>query len=87
MKKSELRNIIKEEISKTLKEGSYVDRMDEPTKKVYYKYYKQRDIDNWGEKMKELKTDSEYLDLQPNMKRLLDSAFSAIYIQLSRMER
>jgi hypothetical protein len=87
MKKSELKQIIREEISKALNEGSYIDRMDDPTTKVYYKYLKELEFENWDEKHSELKNDPEYLALQPNMKRVLHSALSALYTQLARMER
>jgi hypothetical protein len=87
MKKSELQQIIREEISKALNEGSYTERMDDPTRKVYYKYSKELKLENWDEKHNELKNDPEYLALQPNMKRLLHSALSALYTQLARMER
>ena len=48
---------------------------------------KQLELENWDEKHNELKNDPEYLALQPNMKNLLRNAFSALYIQLARMER
>ena len=87
MKLSEFKQIIREEIQNVLNEGSYTERMDDPTGKVYYKYLKQLNFENWDEKHNELKNDPEYLALQPNMKRLLHSALAALHFQLARMER
>lgn len=87
MKKSELKQIIKEEIQNILNEGSYKDKMDEPTKDLYDKYYDELGLHNWNKKIKELENDPDYIALEQNMKEKLDSALEALYIQLANMER
>ena len=67
MKKSQLKQIIKEEIHNVLNEGSFTDQMDDSTRKLYFKYYRELELHNWDEKVKELKQDSEYLALPGNM--------------------
>jgi len=92
MKRSQLKQIIKEEVKVALKEVSFTDQMNPDTRKLYGEYIKNIDIFDWANKISNHRQLSDVMNKDPRVqknsqKHLLQQALGWAITFAQEMER